>query len=274
MSKPHPREVLRGIESRARKRFGQNFLIDERAIGRIVKGAGVKAGDKVVEIGPGLGALTDALLSAGADLTAVELDRDLAAYLRVTHPNLTLIEADAAKVNWAEVCVGGGYRVVSNLPFNVGTQLLIQLSRKPEIFSSLTVMLQKEVVERITAQPGCRAYGALTVQLGARGTATPILTVPSSAFHPPPKIDAGVVRLDLYAQPKVGEVTPAQFDAVVKVAFSQRRKTIRNSLSANYGREVVDAALSYAEITPSVRAENLDLADYVRLASALVNGTN
>ena len=134
-------------------------------------------------------------------------------------------------------------------------------------------MLQKEVVERITSEPGCRAYGALTVQLGARGKATPILTVPSASFHPPPKIDAAVVRLDLYEQPKVGAVTPVQFDAVVKVAFSQRRKTIRNSLSANYGREVVDRALSQADIPPGVRAENIDLVGYVRLAEALVNGT-
>lgn len=273
MKKPHPREVLRGIESSARKRFGQNFLVDERAIGRIVKGSGVKSGDRVVEIGPGLGALTDALLTAGADLTAVELDRDLAAYLRVTHPDLRLIEADAAKVNWSEVCAAGRYKVVSNLPFNVGTQLLIQLSRKPEIFSSITVMLQKEVVGRITSGPGSRAYGSLTVQLAARGKATPIITVPSASFHPPPKIDAAVVRLDLYDQPNVGGVLPSQFDSIVKVAFSQRRKTIRNSLSANYGREVVDIALEEAGISPGVRAENIGLEGYIALAGALVNGT-
>lgn len=269
LKRPHPREVLRGLEQRARKRFGQNFLVDDGITGRIVRGAQVGKGDKVLEIGPGLCALTDRLIEAGADVTAVELDRDLVAYIRTTHPDLRLIEGDAAKIDWAEVVGGTRHKVVANLPFNVGTTLLIQLSKRPDLFSSVTVMLQKEVVDRIIAPPGSRTYGALTVQIGARGKATQLITVPREAFHPPPKITASVVRVDLYDVPMVDGLDVKFFDRVVKVAFSQRRKTIANSLAANFGKEVALRALNDAGIDSGLRAERLSLEDFVRLAKSL-----
>lgn len=264
-----PREVLRGLEQRARKRFGQNFLTREDIIGRIVRGAEVRPGDRVVEIGPGLGALTDALLAAGADLTVVELDRDLASYLRAGHPDLRLIEADATRVDWDEVAPGSGWKLVANLPFNVGTQLVVQWLYHPERFTSLTVMLQQEVVARILAGPGSRTYGSLSVLAASRARGRYLIRVPSSAFHPPPKVEGAVVRLDLLPEPDLGGNTPEHFDRVVRAAFSQRRKTLVNSLTPLFGRERAAAAVAAVALDPLVRAEALSLADFQRLATAL-----
>ncbi|MBN2799502.1 MAG: ribosomal RNA small subunit methyltransferase A [Deltaproteobacteria bacterium] len=266
----NPREVLRGLEQRARKRFGQNFLTQEDIVGRIVRGAGVKPGDKVIEVGPGLGALTDALLAAEADLTVIELDRDLASYLRAGHPNLRLIEGDATRLNWGDLTPGGGWKVVANLPFNVGTQLVVQLLQIPASLASVTVMLQQEVVARILAAPGSRTYGSLSVMAQSRASGRYLIRVPSEAFYPPPKVEGAVVRLDLYSEPRTGGVSPEHFDKVVRAAFSQRRKTLINSMAPLYGKERVAEVLAELGIDPLARAEVLSLADYQRLAPALL----
>lgn len=268
--RPSPREVLRHLEQRARKRFGQNFLTRDDIVARIVRGAGVREGDRVVEIGPGLGVLTDALLGVGADLTSVELDRDLAAYIRATHPDLRLVEGDALRQDWDEVCPGSGWKVVSNLPFNVGTRLVVLLADRHRTFSSLTVMLQQEVADRILATPGGRTYGALTVQLAVRADTTYLVKVPSSAFYPAPKVDAAVIRLDLLDTPRTGGLPPGDLDRVVRAAFSQRRKTLRNSLGPLFGRPRVDGALAASGIDPQRRAETLSLDEFVALAPHLL----
>lgn len=268
-SAANPRGLLRELEQRARKRFGQHFLADPNLVRRIVRGARIEPGDRVVEIGPGLGILTEALLEAGADLTAVELDRDLAAFLRARHPSLHLVEADALKVDWSEIAPGSGWKVVANLPYNVGTTLTMDLLRQPERFRSVTVMLQLEVVERLMAEPDTRAYNALSVEAQVRARPVYLMTVLPGAFHPPPKVRSAVVRMELRESPDIGEVTPEHFDRVVRSAFQQRRKTLLNSLTGQWGRQRAAHALSEAGIDPGLRAQALDLDAFRRLAEAL-----
>ncbi|MEZ4236522.1 MAG: 16S rRNA (adenine(1518)-N(6)/adenine(1519)-N(6))-dimethyltransferase RsmA [Myxococcota bacterium] len=269
-SSANARAVLATLEQRARRRFGQHFLTDPGVVERIVRGARVEPGDRVVEIGPGLGVLTDALLAAGADLLAIELDRDLAEHLSERLPELRLVQADAARVDWDEL-LGDGPRakVVANLPYNVGTTLTMQILRRPARFASVTVMLQREVVDRMCAEPGSRTYGALSVELQARARPTYVTLVPPDRFFPPPKVHSSVVRLDLFDAPEVGEVTPEHFDAVVRAAFSQRRKALPNSLGGRYGKERARAAVQSVGIDLQARAEQLDLPAFRALAAAL-----
>lgn len=271
MSGPAPHEagkILKQLEQSARRRFGQHFLTDPSIVSRIVRGAGVKTGDRVLEIGPGLGVLTRALLEAGAEVTAIELDRDLAAWVREAYPTVRLIEGDAAKVALDEACPGSGWKVVANLPYNVGTTVLMRLLRDTGRFASVTVMLQLEVVQRLCAAPSTKAYGALTLEAGCRATPIFLFKVPPGAFHPPPKVTSAVLRLDSLPSPAVGDVTPAWFDKVVRAGFAQRRKTAANSLSALLGTDGARAAVAAAGIDPRARAESLDLAAFRQLALA------
>ena len=264
----HPKELLRQLEQRARRRFGQHFLNDDGIIRRIVSGAHLSPGMRVVEIGPGLGVLTEALVGAGAQVTAVELDRDLAQFIRERYPMVDLIEADAARVNWSEVAPNPGTRVVANLPYNVGTKVVMQMLHHPNSFHSLTVMLQLEVVQRIVADPGSRTYGSLSVRAQARARTVFLATVPPSAFHPPPKVTSAVVRLDLYQEPDFGGVPGAFFDRIVKGAFAQRRKTVANSLgSLLRDKPCAIASLQAAGIDPGTRAEMISLPQYRLLAA-------
>lgn len=269
MNPQHPRRLLRELEQRARKRFGQHFLADPGLVRRIVRGARVQPGDRVIEIGPGLGILTEALMEAGAEVTAIELDRDLAAFLRERHPGLRLVEADATRVDWEAVAPGTGWKVVANLPYNVGTTLTMNLLRQPHRFSSVTVMLQLEVIERLMAVPDTRAYNALSVEAQARAVPVFLTTVEPGAFHPPPKVRSAVVRLELLPEPDTGGVPPDAFDKAVRAAFHHRRKTLANSLSSVYGRDRAQAALEAAGIDPGLRAQALDLDGMRVLARAL-----
>lgn len=267
----HPAVLLRALEQRARKRFGQHFLARPSIVARIVRGARVEEGDEVLEIGPGLGVLTRALLSAGAKVTAVELDRDLAAFLREREPDIRLIEGDAMTVDLDEAIPNPPAKVVANLPYNVGTQLVLRLIDVPEKVSTITVMLQREVVQRMLAEPGSRTYGSLTVQIAARGQARWLLGVPPEAFHPPPKVESAVVRIDLYDAPRTGRVSMDFFDRVVRAGFSQRRKTLVNSLTTVFGKERSRQAVERAGVDPKARAETLDHAAFVALAEALAD---
>jgi 16S rRNA (adenine1518-N6/adenine1519-N6)-dimethyltransferase len=265
----NPRLLLRELEQAARRRFGQHFLKRQDIVDRMVRGAGIESGDSVVEIGPGLGILTEAILRAGGDLTAVELDRDLAAYIRATYPAVRLIEADAGRVNWDELLGDTVPKVVANLPYNVGTTIVMQMLRRTGRFHSITVMLQKEVVSRMLARPGTKSYGALSLHLNARATPVFLFDVPPNAFHPAPKVVSSVIRLVLRPQPVVGSVDPAFFDKVVMAGFAHRRKTIANSLKGLFGRDRALAALGRAGIDPGVRGEKLDLSGFIGLAEAL-----
>jgi 16S rRNA (adenine1518-N6/adenine1519-N6)-dimethyltransferase len=263
----------RGRESRPRavddhaprKRFGQNFLADPHYVARIVAAVDPKPGEHVVEIGPGLGALTGGLIERAGHIDAIEIDRDLAARLceRFNERQLTLHEGDALDFDFG--ALGTRLRVVGNLPYNISSPLLFHLAGHAAHLADLTVMLQKEVVDRMTAAPGTAEYGRLTVMLQAVFAIERLFTVPPGAFRPAPKVDSAVARLVPLAERAPPIADRGLFARVVGAAFSQRRKTLRNALSA-----LCDAdALREAGIDPGARGETLAVADFVRLANAL-----
>jgi 16S rRNA (adenine1518-N6/adenine1519-N6)-dimethyltransferase len=252
---------------RARKRFSQNFLHDRHYIERIVDAIAPRPGDRIVEIGPGLGALTERLIERAGHVTALEIDRDLAARLRAryTTEQLTLIEGDALRFDWPTLAHGElplSLRIVGNLPYHISTPLLFALLPIAERVHDQHFMLQKEVVERMAAAPGSKEYGRLTVMLQFRYAVTRLFNVPPGAFSPPPQVQSSIVRLVPKPASELPAVAAARFAAVVTAAFTQRRKTLRNALSS-----VLDeAAIRAAGIDPRARAEVLSVEDYVRLS--------
>ena len=248
-----------------RKRFGQHFLADTHYIARIVDAVDPQPGDNIVEIGPGLGALTDVLVTRVRPVTAIEIDRDLAARLRERHApdRLVLHEADALAFDFASL--GPHLRVVGNLPYNISSPLLFRLAAAKTQLRDLHVMLQREVVARMTARPATPDYGRLTVMLQSRFTVTRLLTVPAGAFRPAPKVESAVARLVPLGAARLPMADEALFARVVAAAFAQRRKTLRNALSSLTDEH----AMRDADIDPGVRGETLAVADFVRLANRL-----
>lgn len=248
---------------RARKRFGQNFLHDRHWIERIAKAVNATEGDDIVEIGPGQAALTRELIAGAGKVRAVEIDRDLAAWLKETFPeSLSLIEADALTLDWTQVAKNDNLRVVGNLPYNISSPLLFKLLEAADHVKDQHFMLQKEVVDRMVAQHGSKTYGRLSVMLQWRYRMQKLFDVPPGAFNPPPKVMSSVVRMIPKAKEEVPSVDFELFSSVVANAFSQRRKTIRNALSALLSSEEISAC----NVDPGARAEALPLDAFVRLA--------
>ena len=249
----------------ARRRFGQNFLADPHYIARIVDAIDPQPGQNLVEIGPGLGALTRPLIARCGHVHAVEIDRDLAARLagEFTTAQLSLHVADALAFDFATL--GERLRVVGNLPYNISSPLLFQLARYDRQIVDLHVMLQKEVVARMTADPDTADYGRLTVMLQVKFAVRRLMVVPPGAFSPAPKIDSAIARLTPLGAARPAIADAALFARLVAAAFGQRRKTLRNAL-----REFCAApTLRAAGIDPSARGETLATADFVRLANVL-----
>jgi 16S rRNA (adenine1518-N6/adenine1519-N6)-dimethyltransferase len=248
-----------------RKRFGQHFLADAHYVARIVAAIDPEPGDNIVEIGPGLGALTGALIDAAHRISAIEIDRDLAARLRERFAGdvLALHEADALAFDFG--LLGSNLRVVGNLPYNISSPLLFHLSAYAASLLDIHVMLQREVVARMTAQPATADYGRLTVMLQSRFSVTRLFTVPPGAFRPAPNVDSAVARLVPLgaARPRIAD--EALFARVVAGAFGQRRKTLRNALASLAD----EATLRGIDIDPSARGETLSVEDFVRLANLL-----
>lgn len=251
-----------------KKRFGQNFLVSPGVIRKIVEAIAPRPGDTVVEIGPGLGALTEPLLDRLDHLHVVEIDRDLSARLRGRFPpdRLTIHEGDALRFDFGALKGVGPLKIVGNLPYNISSPLLFHLARCAGTVAEMHFMLQKEVVDRMVAPPGTEAYGRLSVMLQYRFQMERLFIVPPGAFDPPPKVDSAVVRM---IPKKTGAGDTAQnealFGQLVAAAFSQRRKMLRNTLQTFGG----EAWLAAQGIDPTARAETLAVADYVRLANAL-----
>jgi 16S rRNA (adenine1518-N6/adenine1519-N6)-dimethyltransferase len=245
---------------RARKRFGQHFLTDHAVIDSIVRAINPLPGQALVEIGPGLGALTGPLKARCKALTVIELDRDLAARLR-RQDGLDVIEADVLGVDFAALAarLGGPLRVVGNLPYNISTPILFHLLASSEQVLDQHFMLQKEVVERMAATPGSKDYGRLSVMLQWRYRIESVLDVPPEAFDPPPRVHSAVVRME--PLPLDASVDPAKLSALVAVAFSQRRKILRGTL----GRWMAQQGMSLPfDLTR--RAEQVPVAEYLALA--------
>jgi len=254
---------------RPRKRFGQHFLQDAAIIARLLDAFDPRRGDRCVEIGPGRGALTVPLLECLGDLDVVEIDRDLAAALGARFGGdggLRIHLGDALRFDFSALnATPRQLRVVGNLPYNISTPLLFHLFGHAPAIRDMHVMLQREVVERLTAAPGCAGYGRLSVMTQYHCRPTMLFTVAPSAFEPEPKVYSALVRLVPHRTAPVRVRDPRCFQQVVASAFSQRRKTLRNSL----GKLLPTGAIAAAGIDPSVRPQTLDLRQFAALANAL-----
>lgn len=253
---------------RMRKRFGQNFLNDSNIITRITRSVSPKETDRIVEIGPGQGAITEDLVGAGAKVTAVELDRDLIPWLVVKFEkdtNFDIVNADALKTDFGAFVDDEPLRIVGNLPYNISTPLIFHLLSFSGAIKDMHFMLQKEVVDRMAAGPGDNNYGRLSVMTQYLCQVIPLFIVPPESFDPPPKVDSAIVRLVPRAE--VDTLLDETFFAtVVRTAFNQRRKTLRNSLKPLL--QNVDVASLGIDL--SLRPENISVAEYVSLANHLV----
>jgi 16S rRNA (adenine1518-N6/adenine1519-N6)-dimethyltransferase len=253
------------------KALGQNFLIDPNVARAIVRDADVRDGDRVIEIGAGFGSLTLALAAAGARVVAVEFDRAVVPALREvvgSAPGVVVVEADAMRLDWDAVLGRGDepWTLCANLPYNIATPLVLDVLAGVGRVRRLVVMVQREVGERLVARPGDDAYGAVSVRVAARATASLVRRVVRDVFWPRPKVDSAIVRIDRLAEPLVGSDDPVW--SVVDEAFGQRRKTIRNALR-RLGVDDAEGALRAAGLAPSARPEELSLGDFMRLAAAI-----
>lgn len=251
------------MSHQAKKRFGQNFLVDQTIIADIVHAIRPEAGDTMVEIGPGLGALTRPLLKVLDHLHVVEIDRDIIARLHTDYPQdkLTVHEGDALKFDFATL--PAPLRIVGNLPYNISSPLLFHFADYAERVTDMHFMLQNEVVERMVAEPSTPAYGRLSVMLQARFYMEKLLDVPPQSFRPAPKVDSAIVRMIPLPADQLLVKDEARFSAIVGTAFGQRRKMLRSTLKPYFS----EADLIRLGIDPQLRAENLDVAAFARLAN-------
>ena len=266
---------LRAAKHQPRKRFGQNFLHDRSVIREIVESIRLERDDNLIEIGPGMGALTEPLLAEVDAMTVVELDRDLADSLRIriganSHPNFTIIKDNAMHVDYRELYSPerGKLRVVGNLPYNISTPILFHLLSYADVIQDMHFMLQKEVVERITADVGSKTYGRLSVIMQYHCHTDYLLTVPRGAFNPPPKVTSAVFRLTPHINKPIVAEDEAYFALVVRETFNHRRKTLR----AIFKKSTLLPTLSEDDfaacaIDPQARPEVLSVKDFVNLSN-------
>jgi len=252
-----------------RKRFGQNFLHDKMIIQRIVNSINPKQGDHIIEIGPGEGALTELVLDKIGKLDVVELDRDLIPLLKirfVTHDGLSIHQADALKFDFCSLQHDEKkLRIIGNLPYNISTPLLFHLVANSQCIQDMHFMLQKEVVDRIVAQPADSAYGRLSIMLQYYCRAEYVFTVKPGAFRPAPKVDSAIVRLIPHEKPPVDIEDFDQFSKLVNFSFTQRRKTLRNILKGQLDVSQIEALA----IEPTIRPERLSLEDFTALSNSI-----
>jgi len=251
---------------RPRKRFGQHFLHDRNIIDKIAMAINPQTDDTVIEIGPGQGALTEALVNSGCNLHAIELDRDLIEGLSTRWPSLNVIHDDALKIDLSQLAAPRNpMKLVGNLPYNVSTPILFHALKHLPSIEKMVFMLQQEVVERMIAPPGSKTYGRLSVMLQYQCQLRKLFAVPPGAFNPPPKVNSAIVELTPKRTPSPLAQNELTLAAVVRAAFGQRRKTIANGLKSLASRELIAAA----GIDPATRAEQLEVADFVTLANRI-----
>lgn len=254
---------------RPSRALGQNFVVDPNTVRRVARLARVGPGDRVVEIGAGLGALTLALVESGASVTAVEVDRRLIDVLRdvVGSSGATVVQGDALVLDWVAL-VGtqpGAWVLVANLPYNVATPLVLRLLEEVPAIGRMLVMVQREVGERLAAQPGSKAFGAVSVKVAYWATAAVVATVPPTVFHPRPKVESALVAIERRREPVVDPavVSYERLSVVVRAGFAHRRKMLRGALSG----VVAPGAFAAVGVSPQARAEQLDVDAWARLAA-------
>ncbi len=251
-----------------RKRFGQHFLVDPAVLAAIVTAIDPRPGQRLVEIGPGLGALTQALLERIASIDAIEIDRDLVARLRQRFgERLSLHEGDALEFDFGALARGAELRLIGNLPYNISSPLLIRLLNYLPSIADQHFMLQREVVERIVASPGGRDYGRLTVMLQAHYDVEQLFDVPPRAFDPPPRVDSALLRMIPLSRPLCDDVR--SLESVLSVAFGQRRKMLRNTLLPWLQDRLADQGGLQSRLSPTARAEEIPVDVYCELAQRI-----
>jgi len=271
LSRPEVRRLLEENGLRPSRARGQNFVADPNTVRRIARLAAVGPGDRVIEIGAGLGSLTLALAETGARVTAVEVDRGLVPVLRrlVEPVGVTVVEADAMRLDWDALLGGGRWVLVANLPYNVATPLVADLLDRVPAISRMLVMVQREVAERLAAVAGDDAYGAVSVKVAYWARATLAGLVPASVFVPVPKVESALVRIERRDVPAVDpDVDRERLFGLVSAGFGQRRKMLRRSL----GALVTPEAFAAAAVDPQARPEELDVLAWGRLAAAVAAG--
>ena len=266
-----------------RKRFGQNFLHDTSIIRQIVDSVHLSRTDNLLEIGPGLGALTEILLSEVDGMAVIELDKDLADSLRLniganSHPDFTIINANAMQIDYRQLALErgrGAFRVVGNLPYNISTPILFHLLQFSDVIKDMHFMLQKEVVDRITAEPNSKEYGRLSVIMQYYCQVEYLLTVPKGAFNPPPKVTSAVFRLTPFKEKPLVAQDEKLFSLIVRETFNHRRKTLRAIFkSVSLLPTLSENDFYDIGINPQARPETLTVADFVRLADKVVSLNN
>lgn len=272
------RQVLADHGLSAKYSLGQNFLVNEAIVAKIVALAELEGADNVLEIGPGIGTLTQGLAEAGADVTAVELDKKLPAVLKETlkaYDNVRIVPGDILKVNIPEIMGEAPFKVAANLPYYITTPILMTLLERRLPITHMVTMVQKEVAERMTAKPGSRIYGALSVAVQYYTEPEIVLDVPPRSFIPAPEVMSVVVSCRVRKEPAVAVQDEKLFFRVVKAAFGQRRKTLMNALKGGgFSKEAVRDALEQSGIDPTRRGETLTLEEFGRLADAFAAEEN
>lgn len=289
MEKLYTPTTIKAIQDKHGFRFskslGQNFLIDQHLIEKIIEGASIGKQDLVIEIGPGIGVLTAAAAEAAGAVAAIEIDRNLIPILADTlqgYDHIRIINQDVLKTNFHEIVeqnreIDGrkleGVKIIGNLPYYITTPIMMKILEDGVKADSITIMMQKEVADRIKAQPGSKTYGALSVAVQYYCTVTHVAQAPKEMFMPRPKVDSTVIRLDIRKEKPVVLHDEATFFAVVKAGFGQRRKTLLNSLTSLRGmsKEEVEEILREAEIDPVRRAETLSIAEFAQLANLMTD---
>lgn len=265
----HPREILKRLKLHPKHSWGQNFLSDERVLEQIAEEALLRKDEPCVELGPGLGHLTHFLLATGARVTAVERDRDMVRALTSQEiQGLTIVEGNAAECDFAKVAGADQVVVVGNLPYHLSSPILFEVLDQWAHVPRAVFTLQKEVVDRLAAEPGNREYGILTVMLNLHFKVECVMDVPAHLFHPPPNVDSAVLKLTRLPKPAAEVIDEARFRKVVKAGFAQRRKTLSNSLKSE---KTIDfsGVLDRAGIDGQRRAETLSVAEFAAIERAL-----
>ncbi len=267
------RHIMKAFNLRASKKLGQNFLVDANIVRGIVEAAGAQPGDKILEIGPGIGTLTQGLAESGAEIIAVELDKKLPAVLAETlaaYDNVTIVPGDILKVNIPKIMGEGPFKVAANLPYYITTPILMALLERHLPISILVTMVQKEVALRMIARPGSKIYGALSVAVQYYTKPHIAFDVPPRSFIPAPEVDSVVVVCDVREKPAVEVKDEKMFFKVVKAAFGQRRKTIANAMKgAGFTKETIEAAFAKCGIDSGRRGETFSLEEFAALADAI-----
>lgn len=267
------RELVKKYGFRFTKSLGQNFLVDPTVVADIIAGSGITKSDHVLEIGPGVGSLTRALLGAAAHVTAVEIDSELIPILREElkdFPNFTLVEGDVLKTDLKALAGEGPVKVVANLPYYVTTPILLRLLEEDFPWQTITIMIQKEVALRLNAKPGTKDYGSLTVLVAYFADTEMVRLVTPQSFVPQPKVDSVVIRLDRLTEKRVTPKNEELFFKVVRQSFAMRRKTLHNTLKPlGYPPAAMASAFAAAAIDPGRRGETLTLEEFSALSDAL-----